>query len=146
MRGWRERGETFALEHSVTTPGRKYNSPVLLYIDLAGNWNFRLSGYFRYLISPFCVLIVRLSFPTLPQLDSSLSESMLHVPPRSPPFFGRNGFFLGNSIENTGYIRNRCNATRTNITFDANNWISIEIANIISFEIHSMLLTGLRVF
>lgn len=46
-------------------PGRKYNSPVLLNIDPAGNWNFRPSSYFRlvsFSLSPVSAYSVPGSF------------------------------------------------------------------------------------
>lgn len=136
--------------NSVTTPGRKYNSPVLLYIDLAGNWNFRLSGYFRYLISPSSVLIVRLSFPPFSSPSPvRLKFKRVHTT-RSPPFFDEmdsSSEIVSKTWDIFPLLFAIGAATITNITFDANNWIliALEIANI-SFEIRLMLLNGSRVF
>lgn len=93
-------------------------------------------------------------FPTLltpfSDLDSSLSESILHVLPRSLPFFDEMDSpseIVSKTWDIFSLVFAIGAATITNITFDANNWIliALEIANI-SFEIHLMLLSGLGGF
>ena len=67
--GCRWKGPKLLHSNCVTTPeAESITPPVLLYIDLAGNWNFRLSGYFRRLTPLLCSPRSQAFFPPFSSL------------------------------------------------------------------------------